>query len=410
MKANLKLTATILLGMVAGLAIIGGQACGLGKSESYETINAADLTSVTEGQSDQERRMLAQNEAQRKGMVGQIKQLFSLAQAAQAEGIDKTENFKQRLEIMTDLFLIAECQKRNIDIQYKEEEGKAYVASHAKEFDAAVKMISEGRKETPTAEELEMLKGQWGEMKVRGAKARQSGIEKEAPVALTLKFRRANVLAELYTAELQKKLKPTPEEMKKYLEEHPEADVEKIKQKAEELLARVKKGEDFNAIATQFTEDGSREQGGDLGWFPKGKMDPVFENVAWGLQKGQTSELVKTKFGFHIIKLDDRRMSKPAPAPKPSPDAPPNPAAAVKPPEVQGPQEEIKARHIYLSTQEADAVEEMLAQKKIKRAMEDVSLQYPVKAPEDFTVNAAGIKKEGGLPPSTGSGRLITPQ
>lgn len=394
--------------MITGLAIIGGQACGLGKSDSYNALTADELTALVENQSDQEKRTLAQNEAQRKGMITQLKQMFSLAQAAQAEGLDKGDTFRQRMSILTDYLLIQESQKRNLDVKYTEDEGKAFVAAHEKEFNADLKMISEGQKEGPTPEQLEMMKGQWGEMRVRGTKARESGLEKDPAVQLLLKFRRANLLAELYTGELQKKLKPSPEELKKYLEEHPEADVEKIKQKAEQLLARVKKGEDFNAIASQFTEDASREQGGDLGWFTKGKMDPDFERIAFGLQKGQTSDLVKTRFGFHIIKLDDRRMAKPEPKPSPQPGAPPAPSAT--PAEPAGPQEEVKARHIYLSTQEADGVEEMIAQKKIKRAMEDVSLQYPVKAVDDFKVNAAGLKKEGAPPPNTGSGRIITPQ
>ncbi len=410
LKANLKLITTILIGVIAGLAIIGGQACGLWKSDSYDALTAADLAALVENQSDQEKRVLAQNEAQRKAMITQFKQMFSLAQAAQAEGLDKGETFKQRMAILADYLLIQESQKRNLEIKYAEDEGKAFVAAHGKEFEADLKMISEGQKEGPTPEQVEMMKGQWGEMRVRGTKARESGLEKDPGVKLLLKFRRANLLAELYTNELQKKLTPAPEEMKKYLEEHPEADAEKIKQKAEELLARLKKGEDFNTLASQFNEDATREQGGDLGWFAKGKMDPDFEKVAFGLQKGQTSDLVKTRFGFHIIKLDDRRMSKPEPAPKPADPGATPPGQPVKPAAPTGPQEEVKARHIYLSTQEAEGVDQMLAQKKIKRAMEDVSLQYPVKAVEDFNVSVAGLKKEGGLPPSTGSGRIITPQ
>ncbi len=395
---------TILVAFAAGLAIIGGQACGLGKTDSYNTISAADLTSLVDTQSDQEKRGLAQNEAQRKGMVTQLKQMFSLAQAAQAEGLDKTETFKQQITILTDYLVIQEAQKKQTEIKYTEDEGKAYVAGHQKEFDADLKMFTEGQSEGPTPEQVEMMKAQWGEMKVRSTKARQSGIDKDPIVLLLLKFRRANLLADLYSKELTKKLKPSEDEMKKYLAEHPESDLEKIKQKAEQLLARVKGGEDFATIAKQFTEDGSRDQGGDLEWFTKGKMDPTFEQVAFALQKGQTSDLIKTRFGYHIIKLDDRRMAKPTPEPKSSSaEVPP-----VKPPVPAGPQEEIRARHIFLSTQEADKVEDVLVQKKVKRAMEDASLQYPVQAAADFTVNVAGLQKEGRRP-DTNSGRIITP-
>ena len=411
MKAHLKLVMTVLVATAVALAIIGEQACQLGKSDSYNTLSDADLTSLIDTMPDAQKRILAQNQTQRKGFITQFKQMFALAQAAQAEGLEKSEEFKQRMTMQTDQTLVNESMKRNPDAKYTEDEGKAYLAGHLKDFDADLKTITEGRNVTLAPEQVEMMKGQWGEMKVRAEKARQTGVDKDPAVLIQLKFGRANVLANLYSAHLEKKLKPSPEEVKKYLEEHPEADLEKIKQKAEGLLTRVKKGEDFASIAKQFTEDGSREQGGDLGWFGKGKMDAEFEKVAFALQKGQTSDLIKTKFGYHIIKLDDRRMTTPTPEPKPAAQtkatpAQPTPAPPEKVPGPTGPQEEIKARHIYLSTQEADGVEQMLTQKKVKRAMEDATLQYPVKTPEDFAVNVGGLRKDGPIP-NTGSGRII---
>jgi hypothetical protein len=139
---NLKLITTILVAAIAGISIVGGQACFLGKSESYDTLTAADLSALVENQSDQEKRALAQNEAQRKGMITQLKQMFSLAQAAQAEGLDKSDSFKQRLSLATDMLLIQESQKKNLDIKYSDEEGKAFVTSHDKEFNADLKMIT----------------------------------------------------------------------------------------------------------------------------------------------------------------------------------------------------------------------------------------------------------------------------
>lgn len=84
-----------------------------------------------------------------------------------------------------------------------------------------------------------------------------------------------------------------------------EAEVRKL---AEEVLARVKKGEDFAALAKQYSDDGSKENGGDLDFFPRGMMVPEFETAAWALQPGQTTDqLVQTQFGFHIIRVTDRR-------------------------------------------------------------------------------------------------------
>jgi peptidyl-prolyl cis-trans isomerase D len=84
-----------------------------------------------------------------------------------------------------------------------------------------------------------------------------------------------------------------------------EATVRKL---AEEVLARVKKGEDFAALARQFSDDGSKEAGGDLDFFNRGAMVPEFDTAVWALQPGQTTDaLVQTQFGFHIIRATDRR-------------------------------------------------------------------------------------------------------
>lgn len=83
-----------------------------------------------------------------------------------------------------------------------------------------------------------------------------------------------------------------------------------IKQ-GEEVLERIKGGEDFATLAQEFGSDGTKEQGGDLGWFGRGAMVPEFEEAVFALQPGQTAEnLVKTQFGYHIVKLDERRVSR----------------------------------------------------------------------------------------------------
>jgi peptidyl-prolyl cis-trans isomerase C len=77
---------------------------------------------------------------------------------------------------------------------------------------------------------------------------------------------------------------------------------------AKELHARLGKGEDFVALAKQHSKDpGSKEEGGDLGYFGKGQMVPVFEETAFAMKAGQVSAPVKSQFGWHILKLEDRR-------------------------------------------------------------------------------------------------------
>jgi peptidyl-prolyl cis-trans isomerase C len=79
------------------------------------------------------------------------------------------------------------------------------------------------------------------------------------------------------------------------------------REKAEATLARVRKGEDFAAVARVVSEDpGSAPGGGDLGVFGKGQMVPPFEQAAFALGAGQVSGLVESPFGFHIIKVHER--------------------------------------------------------------------------------------------------------
>ena len=68
-----------------------------------------------------------------------------------------------------------------------------------------------------------------------------------------------------------------------------------------ELLARVKDGDDFADLAKQFSDCPSSEDGGDLGSFPRGAMVPEFDVAAFALQPGETSGVVETAFGYHLI-------------------------------------------------------------------------------------------------------------
>jgi peptidyl-prolyl cis-trans isomerase D len=82
------------------------------------------------------------------------------------------------------------------------------------------------------------------------------------------------------------------------------------KQKAEDLLKQIKGGADFAALAKANSDDpGSKEQGGELGMIQRGVTVPSFEKAAFGLAPGQISDVIKTQFGYHIIKVEEKQTA-----------------------------------------------------------------------------------------------------
>jgi peptidyl-prolyl cis-trans isomerase C len=75
------------------------------------------------------------------------------------------------------------------------------------------------------------------------------------------------------------------------------------------LLKRARSGEDFAQLATKHSQDGSAQQGGDLGYFDRREMVPAFSDVAFKLKPGEISDVVTTDFGYHIIKVTDKRAA-----------------------------------------------------------------------------------------------------
>src|SRR5207302_114354 len=90
-------------------------------------------------------------------------------------------------------------------------------------------------------------------------------------------------------------------------------EIEKIKEKAQQVLERAKKGEDFSSLAKQFSEDTTAAAGGDLGDFGRGQMVPEFDKVAFSLGVGAISDLVPSQFGIHIIKVTGKQEARERP-------------------------------------------------------------------------------------------------
>lgn len=112
-------------------------------------------------------------------------------------------------------------------------------------------------------------------------------------------------------------VKISDEEMKKTFDEKYKTEVKAShilvddEKTAKEVQKKLNEGGDFAKLAEEYSKDpGSKSKGGDLGFFGKGAMVPEFEKVAFTLDKGETSDLVKSDYGVHIIKVTDKRENK----------------------------------------------------------------------------------------------------
>jgi peptidyl-prolyl cis-trans isomerase C len=164
--------------------------------------------------------------------------------------------------------------------------------------------------------------------------AKQKGFDKNPEIAEQLQFFSDNFLANEYLKrEKAQKIAISDEELKTYYDSHTsefktpemikarhilvkventasEDEKKKAKEKAEMYLKKIKDGEDFAKLASEVSDDtGSKAKGGDLGFFQKGRMVKPFEDAAFSLKPGEVSGVVETQFGFHILKVEDRKDS-----------------------------------------------------------------------------------------------------
>jgi len=184
-------------------------------------------------------------------------------------------------------------------------------------------------KQMPGRGNDEQILDQLIELKLLAQKARKEGLDKDAEVKAELARASESILANHLVQNMLKDKTFTDAELKAEYDEviaqMPKKDEYKAahilvedEAQAKDLLAKLANGADFAQLAKEYSTDpGSKDQGGDLGWFEASMMVPEFAQAVTELEPGKTTSApVKTQFGWHIIKLEEKR-----PVPPPAFDA-----------------------------------------------------------------------------------------
>jgi parvulin-like peptidyl-prolyl isomerase len=391
---------------------------------SAVNITSEDMKRIAETLPPQQRALLASSEEERKKLSKDVRELLAVAEEAKAAGIADAPDVKRQLELNRAQVIAqsyAEKQQKSAGVTSPEQlvsdaEAEAFLkeAGQEQKFN---EFVQDAQAANPTlatkleGEQRQQLMKQWARLFVAERKGKAAGVDKEKETQLQLMLQDARLLANKYFKDkMLPKIKATDQEIDAYIAAHPELDPSKARAKAEDVLKRARAGEDFSALAKEFSTDpGSKDKGGDLGWFGRGQMIKEFEDTAYALQPGQISDIVETKFGFHIIKLEERRTA----------DG-----------QDGKPEEQVHARHILIKAGGSDEASNPMAppqsgrdqartsveEEKQKKALAEIVARTRVTVAENFEVTPPPQQPsqfpgmpEGGEPGAEGGEEMAEP-
>jgi parvulin-like peptidyl-prolyl isomerase len=333
---------------------------------------------------------------ERRNFARDIREMLAAAEEAKAEGYAARPELKLQTELARS-FAIAQSY-----FKQRQQEGATspeQVVTQA-EIDAYLKepgvgpqfeaFLADYVKNGPTHgapvtdDQKKALATHYGRVMVAMRKGIEAGLLRDRATQLSIMLQQARLLANAYAEDAAPRFKPTEAETDAYVAAHPEYDTKEARAKIEDILKRARAGEDFAALAREYSQDrGSKAEGGELGWFGRGVMIKPFEDAAFTLKPGEVSGVVETVFGYHIIQVEDRHTTGTSADGKPI--------------------EEVRARHILVRYNNApsdpnsppasprEQARAAVEQQKRERALEEIASRRNVRVAEDYTVEISVI-------------------
>ncbi|MDP8985215.1 MAG: peptidylprolyl isomerase [Pseudomonadota bacterium] len=193
------------------------------------------------------------------------------------------------------------------------------------DYDVFMKSLLQGKPATDlTPDQKNQVLDELITIKLVSTQAVKDGLDKDPDIAANLEVLRMRVLSDAESQKFMKGKEPTDAELHaeydsaiaamEKTEYHAKHILVDSKEKAEQLIKKIKAGAKFEDVAKAESSDNSKTSGGDLGWFTPARMVKPFADAVKSLKKGDmTPEPVQTQYGWHIIKLEDIREVAPPP-------------------------------------------------------------------------------------------------